>query len=241
MSGLAGQSAAVTGATSGIGRSIALALARCGVDVHLIGRDAGKAARVVAELRAAVPTATVRLWVMDFSQDISAAASRLAADAALDILVHSAGSMLLKPFEDTTDDDFDAQLRINALAPFALTRLLLPTLRRQQGQVVFINSSASQQKARANQAAYAASKYALTAVADSLREAVNESGIRVLSVYPGRTATPMQESLFASEGRPYPGERLLQPEDVADSVIAALTLPRTAEVTDIHLRPFRKH
>jgi CDP-diacylglycerol--serine O-phosphatidyltransferase len=161
--------------------------------------------------------------------------------AAVDILVHSAGSILLKPFEATTDDEFDAQLRINARSPFILTRALLPCLRNRQGQVVFINSSASQQKARSHQSAYAASKFALTAIADSLRDEVNDAGVRVLSVFPGRTATPMQESVFEFEQREYCGERLLQPEDVAESVVSALSLPRTAEVTDLHLRPFRRH
>jgi NAD(P)-dependent dehydrogenase (short-subunit alcohol dehydrogenase family) len=240
VSSLAGQRAAVTGATSGIGKSIARALARAGVEVLLIGRSAEKAGIVAGELRAAVPDARVQVCLMDFATDIREAAARLAADAAPDILVHSAGSILLKPFEATTDDEFDAQLRINARSPFILTRALLPGLRRRQGQIVFINSSASQQKARSQQSAYAASKYALTALADSLRDEVNDAGVRVLSVFPGRTATPMQESVFEFEQREYCGERLLQPEDVADSVVSALSLPRTAEVTDIHLRPFRR-
>jgi NADP-dependent 3-hydroxy acid dehydrogenase YdfG len=87
---------------------------------------------------------------------------------------------------------------------------------------------------------YAATKHALKAVADSLRAEVNSQGIRVLSVYPGRTATPTQESLHALEGKPYRPTRLLQPEDVAAVVMNALCLPRTAEVTDIHIRPMMK-
>jgi NAD(P)-dependent dehydrogenase (short-subunit alcohol dehydrogenase family) len=241
VSSLAGQTAVVTGATSGIGKSIARALVRQEVEVHLVGRSAEKAERVAGELRADVPDARVRVCLMDFSTDIREAAARLAEDAAVDILVHSAGSILLKPFEATTDDEFDAQLRINARSPFILTRALLPCLRNRQGQVVFINSSASQQKARSHQSAYAASKFALTAIADSLRDEVNDAGVRVLSVFPGRTATPMQESVFEFEQREYCGERLLQPEDVAESVVSALSLPRTAEVTDLHLRPFRRH
>jgi len=74
-------------------------------------------------------------------------------------------------------------------------------------------------------------------VADSLRHEVNALGIRVLSVYPGRSASNLQRQIHASEGKPYHPESLLQPEDVASVVLNALCLPRTAEVTDIHIRP----
>ena len=88
-------------------------------------------------------------------------------------------------------------------------------------------------------AAYAASKTALKAVTDSLRSEVNADGIRVLSVYPGRTASAMQEALYKQEGRIYEPEKMLQPEDVAETVVSALSLKRTAEITDILIRPCR--
>jgi NADP-dependent 3-hydroxy acid dehydrogenase YdfG len=87
---------------------------------------------------------------------------------------------------------------------------------------------------------YAATKHALKAIADSLREEVNAEGLRVLSVYPGRTASPMQAAVHEMEGRAYHPERLMQPEDVAAVVINALSLPRSAEVTDIYIRPLLK-
>jgi NADP-dependent 3-hydroxy acid dehydrogenase YdfG len=69
---------------------------------------------------------------------------------------------------------------------------------------------------------------------------VNSDGIRVLSIYPGRTATPMQEKIHKMEGKEYDPKRLLQSDDIADVVISVLSLPRTAEVTDISVRPFIK-
>ena len=63
----------------------------------------------------------------------------------------------------------------------------------------------------------------------------------MVSVYPGRTATPLQAKIHAVEGRPYAPERLMQPEDVASVVLNALTLPRTAELTDVKVRPMMKH
>jgi NADP-dependent 3-hydroxy acid dehydrogenase YdfG len=87
---------------------------------------------------------------------------------------------------------------------------------------------------------YAATKHALRAVADSLRAEVNPAGVRVLSVFLGRTATPMQATVHQMEGRAYRPELLIQPQDVATLVLNTLSLPRTAEVTDIHLRPMIK-
>ena len=103
---------------------------------------------------------------------------------------------------------------------------------------MFVSSSAGLTP-RAGVSAYAASKAALTALATALREEVNRDGVRVLTVYPGRTAGKMQEQVKAFEGKPYEPERLVQPEDVAQATIAALELPRTAELTDLHLRPMQ--
>jgi NAD(P)-dependent dehydrogenase (short-subunit alcohol dehydrogenase family) len=131
--------------------------------------------------------------------------------------------------------------RLNLRVPYLLTQRLLPLLRRSRGQVVFVNSSAGLH-ASAGLSQYAATKHALKALADSLRCEVNHDGVRVLSVYPGRTASPMQEHLHRQqpEVRPYRAADLLQPEDVAAVVVQALSLPRTAEVTDLHVRPFVK-
>jgi NADP-dependent 3-hydroxy acid dehydrogenase YdfG len=104
---------------------------------------------------------------------------------------------------------------------------------------VFLNSSAGLM-AHTNVGQYTATKHALKAIADCLREEVNGDRIRVLSVFPGRTATPLQRRLHVVEGREYRPERLLQPEDVASVVVSALCLPRTAEVTDINIRSMSK-
>ena len=123
--------------------------------------------------------------------------------------------------------------------PYALTQALLPMLKAQRGQVVFINSS-SGIGAKPMTAQYDSTKHALKAIADSLRGEVNAHGVRVLSVYLGRTASEMQERIHQHEGKPYRPELLLQPADVASVIMNALNLPRTAEVTDIHIRPMMK-
>jgi NADP-dependent 3-hydroxy acid dehydrogenase YdfG len=170
-------------------------------------------------------------------QDVRQTADLIQQDVAhIDMLIHSAGVICFGRLESAAIEDFDRQFRVNVRAPYALTQALLPLLRSRRGQIAFINSSAGL-NASANVGQYAATKHALKAVADSLRHEVNAEGLRVLSIYPGRTASPMQAAVFKMEGREYRPELLMQPEDLASVVINALALPRSAEVTDINVRP----
>jgi NADP-dependent 3-hydroxy acid dehydrogenase YdfG len=240
MLSLANQVAVVTGAGSGIGKAIALSLAADGAKVCLVGRSLERLQAVADSAKGSSGAMTICEADLGVDADIHNLAARLERDfGGVDILVHSAGVMSMGKTEQASMDDFDRQYRINVRGPYLLTQALLPLLKVRPGQVVFVNSSAGL-TARAGVGQYAATKHALKAVADSLREEVNAEGIRVLSVYPGRTASPMQEAVFALENRAYHPERLMQPADVASVVVHALRLPRTAEVTDISIRPLLK-
>jgi short-subunit dehydrogenase len=133
----------------------------------------------------------------------------------------------------------DMMYQVNVRAPFLLTQLLLPDLVKSTGQIVFINSSAAIAPNTAL-AGYSSTKAALKSIADCLRLEVNASGIRVMSVYPGKTASNMQERAHTLAGKPYDAASLMQPEDVARMVLSALALPKTAEMTDLHIRPMKK-
>ncbi len=240
MTALAEQVAVVTGGGTGIGRAVARALGLQGAMLALVGRRPAPLESVAAATREAGGQA--RAYPADLGRDdeISDLAGALKRDFGhADILVHSAAIVRPGTVADAPGEDFDLHYRINLRGPYLLTQALLPMIRARQGQIVFINSSVGL-TARARVGQYAATKHALKAIADSLREEVNRDGVRVLSVYPGRTATPAQEVLHALEGRPYRPDRLLQPEDVAAMVLTALCLPRTAEVTDIQIRPMVK-
>ena len=136
----------------------------------------------------------------------------------------------------STPGALDTIMAINVLGPYELTRQLLPGIVERRGQIVFINSSIVRGGGPAT-GQFAATAHALRAVADSLRAEVNPLGVRVLSVFPGRTATPRQAMIFAREGREYEPESLLQPRDVAATVIHSLTLPASAELTEVWIRP----
>jgi len=232
--------AVVTGASSGIGKAITLGLAAQGATVCLVGRRLDALEEVGEIARETSPRVLVHQADLTMDEDIRDLGMRLHDEVGrVDILVHSAGVISLGHVETTSVKDFDWQYSVNVRAPYMVTQALLPMIRSCRGQIVFINSTAGR-IASPGVSQYAATKHALKALADSLRGEVNVDGIRVLSVFVGRTATPMQASVHKLEGRSYHPERLLQPEDVAAVVINALSLPRSAEVTDINIRPLTK-
>jgi NADP-dependent 3-hydroxy acid dehydrogenase YdfG len=240
MAAFNGQVAVVTGASSGIGKAIALRLALQGARLCLVGRDRDALALVAEQTRPADQETLAYQADLARDEQIDGLAARLEQDVGrVDILIHSAGVIALSHLDRALVEEFDRQYRINVRAPFLLTQRLLPMLLDRQGQIVFINSSAGL-RASAGAGQYAATKHALKALADSLREEVNAAGVRVISIFPGRTASPMQAHVHAHEGRAYLPERLLQPDDVAAVVVHALGLPATAEVTDVSVRPLKK-
>ena len=235
-----GQICVVTGASRGIGRALTVALAQKGARVWAIARSREQLDALVDEIEET--TGTVIPIVADLEQDSdldSAANEIMSRGDRVDVLIHSAGAIVLGTLESVSGADFDRQYRVNMRAPVVLTQTLLPALKEVGGQIVFINSSAGM-RASADNVLYAATKHGLKAIADGLRDAVNADRVRVISVYIGRTATPMQASVHQHEGRPYRPELLLRPEDVVDVVLAALLVPPSGEVTDVSVRPIAK-
>jgi NADP-dependent 3-hydroxy acid dehydrogenase YdfG len=236
------KNALVTGASGAIGGAVARALLDEGYRVFALGRDADRLQALSTPRTDRLVALAVDLDRPEATQQIAVAVSQ--PDAGLDLLVHAAGVYGLATWAEGAEDDpaiLAQQLRSHVENPWRLTRDLLPALERARGEVVFVNSSAGVSGAppAAGLGPYAAAKAAERALADSLRQEVNPAGIRVLSIYPGRTAGRIQEALHAAEGRTYRPEALVQPADVAAAILAAIRLPRTAEITDLHLRPFQ--
>jgi NADP-dependent 3-hydroxy acid dehydrogenase YdfG len=227
----------ITGAGSDLGAAIARVLADLGATVALVGRR-----REPLEKTAAGLVAPSEIWPTDLTKDdelgelIEAVSRRF---GRLDVLVHCAGIYRRAPIERAAPEDLDVQFQANVRAPYRLTKGLLAMLKASQGQIVFVNSTQGL-TAGATLGQYAATQHALKAIADSLRAEVNEHGVRVLSLHLGRTATQRQEAIFRGEGRIYRPELLLQPGDVASVIACCLTLPGTAEVTSLNIRPMTK-
>ena len=156
----------ITGASGGIGSAIASALAAEGVRLFLVDR---------APERLTVPGEVFQADLTDDVQLRAAAGRVREIYGGVDVLIHSIGLFRAGPIETAPVEDLDAQYRVNLRVPYLLTQELLPSLIERRGQVVFLNSSAGSHPAKGSWGAYSATKHALRAVADSLRDEVNGS------------------------------------------------------------------
>jgi short-subunit dehydrogenase len=218
----------LTGAGSGIGAVLAQRLLERGDEVVVVARSQERAEEIAVDL----PGAGV--VVADLARPESVGTLEL--PDSLDSVVHAAGVVELGPVAELGVDAWVSQLQVNLVAPAVLTRVALPALRRARGTVVFVNSGAGL-FAHPQWSAYAASKHGLRALADALRGEEAAAGVRVSTVYPGRTATAMQEKVHRQEGKAYDASAWIRPETVADAILHVLDLPRDATISDLTVRP----
>lgn len=228
--------AVVTGAGSGIGRAVALTLARQSWRVVLVGRrpDALEATRTAAGPGAAV-------FVCDLS--CRAAVQRLATDVLarfgrVDALVNAAGTNTRRRALGELDPaDYDRIVATNLHGAFYCTQQFLPAMRRQGGgTIVNINSEAGLRASAKSGAAYVVSKFGLTGLTQTINAEERAHGIRACSIHPGDVDTPLLDQrpvVPDTEAR----ATMLQPEDVAACVWLALSLPPRAIVEELVVRP----
>lgn len=224
----------VTGATSGIGRAMALALQAGGRQVLALGRSVQALAALAGE---APGIETLALDVTDHAALAQALAGRQ-----IDILVNNAGVMPKPgPFDRMEGADIDHTVLVNLQSVLRLTRLVLPQMRaRGAGHVVFTGSSAGHAPG-ANFAVYAATKAAVAAFATALRAEVSADGIRVTELVPGRVETALYTQVLPDDSRDamYAGGHSLRPEDVAEALMSVLNLPARAAVARLDILPTR--
>jgi 3-oxoacyl-[acyl-carrier protein] reductase len=224
MSHLTGKTALVTGASRGIGRASALALARMGAQVLVhYGRGAEEADNVVAEIRKGGGRAdaiAADLAAADGPHKLARQVRSVVGDR-LDILVANAGVSKTATIEETTVGDFDALFAVNVRAPFFLVQQLLPILH--EGSSVVLISSLAARAVVGTIPAYAATKGAIDTLVKHLASALGQRGIRVNAVAPGVVATDMSSFAKTDAGREYAlglqtFKRLAEPEDLGDVV-----------------------
>ena len=221
---LAGRVIAVTGASAGIGRAVALACAQHQAEVILVGRNAARLEAVHTEISASgAPEASIA--VLDLEQALARDYDRVAAAVLerygrLDGLLHNAGLLgTLTPIEHYDVPTWCRVLHVNVTAAFALTQVLIPALKKSQDAAVLFTSSAVGRQGRAYWGAYAVSKFALEGLSQVLAaELEGISHVRVNVLNPGRTRTAMRRQAYPAEDL----ETLPLPESITGAYLALL-------------------
>jgi short-subunit dehydrogenase len=222
-----GLHALVTGASSGIGRALALRLAREGARLSLLARRRDALEAVATEVRAAGSQVQVLVCdVADRGASEAAAAEAVAGQGAVDLLVNGAGYGRHRRFADHEVDDIERMLQVNTLGSIYLTKALLPgMLAARQGWIVFIASVAGK-IASPDESVYAASKFAVVGLASALGLEVEEAGVHVLTVCPGVIRTPFFDDEALSRMPPVALRQMVEPEKLVDAILKALAAGR---------------
>ncbi|AVH39220.1 SDR family NAD(P)-dependent oxidoreductase [Pseudomonas monteilii] len=226
------QRALVTGATSGIGKAIVLALRDAGLQVIAVGRSP----EALAELACEPGVTTLQADVRDYRS----LAATLEGQA-VDVLVNNAGILSTRAaFQDIDEAEIDNMLDINLKAPLHLARQVLPGMvGRGRGHLFFIGSSAGRAP-HPGAAVYGASKAGVSLFCDALRCDLLGSGVRVTEIAPGRVQTQLYKTamgLQAAGSELYDGYESIQPVDIAQLLLAALKMPRQVDVSRLEVFP----
>lgn len=222
MQAIAGKVALITGAGRGIGRATAIALAQEGIHVGLVGRTIENLQKVAEELKAYdVKVAMAAADVADLDS-ITAAVEAIRGElGAIDILINNAGISKFGGFMELTPEEWTKIIDVNVKGVYYATRAVLPEMmERNTGDIVNISSTAGQRGAPLT-SAYTASKAAVIGLSESLMLEVRKKNIRVSTLTPSTIATDMAVELKLTDGNP---EKVMQPEDLADFIVAQLKL-----------------
>lgn len=223
----------ITGASRGIGRACAEALAKAGATLVLMARSEEASAETAAACEAlGAKTLSLAVELSDMAAIDRAMGEVLEAFGRVDALINNAGIWIERPFEQGDMALWESALDVNLKAPMRLTRRALEMMP-DGGAVIFIGSSASK-RSYAKGSNYCAAKRGLLAFAEALFEDARERGIRVCSILPGVVDTDMHAGDESLDG-----EKMIQPEDVAAAAVFALSAPSRVCVSEISIQPQR--
>ena len=230
MNRLQGRVALVTGASRGIGAAVATLLAAEGARVIRVARTLSNQTRGTVQ--------DVACDVTDWDQVSRVASAVIDQHGPPEIVISNAGTFLLRPLETTDEADLDRQLGVNLRAPFAVAKAFLPVMARAgRGSFITVGSVADHVGYPEN-AAYAASKYGLRGLHETLLQEYRGSGVRMTLVSPGPTDTSVWDP-FNPDARPgfIPRDGMLRPDDVADAILFVATRPAHVLIDWLRLGP----
>lgn len=224
MNDLKNKNALITGAGKGIGKAIALALAKEGVNVILVARTQEEIDSVAAKVRSLrVKALAITADVADINSVNSAVEKALAEFGTIDILINNAGIAAFGKFLELEPKDWERIIQVNLMGTYYVTRAVLPNMiERQTGDIINISSTAGL-SGGALTSAYSASKFAVLGLTESLMQEVRKHNIRVTALTPSTVATHMAKELKLTDGNP---DKVMQAEDMAELIVAQLKLNR---------------
>lgn len=230
------RTALITGASSGIGKATALAFAKAGINLALVGRSQAKLT-AVAEAAIAVG-ASAKTYVVDLSQldRVATQIAEIAADSDnLDILINNAGMGYTGAMGDTPLADWQRVIDLNLTSVFQCIQGILPHLRRQKSGVIVNISSIASKQVFPDWGLYSVSKFGLMALTKAIAQEEREHGIRVSAICPGSVNTPIwdTDTVHADFDR----SAMLTPEMVAEGILYAVLAPAGAVVEELTIMP----
>ncbi|WP_413998992.1 3-ketoacyl-ACP reductase [Flavobacterium sp. W1B] len=224
MNDLKNKNALITGAGKGIGKAVALALAKEGVNVILLARTQSDLDQVAKEVNAfGVKSLSLIADVSDINSVNQAVEKALTEFKTIDILINNAGIGAFGKFLELEPAVWERIIQVNLMGTYYVTRAVLPNMiERQTGDIINISSTAGL-SGNAMTSAYSASKFAVLGLTESLMQEVRKHNIRVTALTPSTVATDMARDLKLTDGNP---EKVMQAEDMAELIVAQLKLNR---------------
>ena len=235
------KTALITGATSGIGRATAHEFAKHGIKLILCGRRQDRLDTIKRALSKQTDVTTLNFDVRDKTEVFNAIASLPESFRNIDVLINNAGNAHgLDPIQTGDTDDWDAMIDINVKGLLYVSKAVIPQMtERKSGHIINIGSSAGKEVyAKGN--VYCASKHAVIAITDGMRIDLNPFNIKVTAINPGLVETEFSQVRFKGDtiaDNVYKGYKALQPEDIADIILFAITRPQHVSIADLLVFP----
>jgi len=222
MQSLQGKVALITGAGRGIGRAAAIALAKEGVKVGLVGLTPSNLENVRQEVQSLGANAAIAAADVKDLNSATQAVDRIRHElGAIDIVINNAGTAKFGKFLELSPEEWEHIIRVNLMGVYNVTRAVLPEMiERRSGDIVNISSTAGERGAAAT-SAYSASKFAVLGLSESLMQEVRKHNIRVTALTPSTIATDLAIEQKLTDGNP---DKVAQPEDLAELIVAQLKL-----------------
>ncbi len=226
MESLKGKYAFVTGGSRGLGKATAIALAKEGVNVAISGRNEALLKSVCLEIeQLGVKAAYVVFDVAKKEEVKKGIAQLISVFSTIDILVNNAGIASFGTFAEMDEDEWESIIQTNVLGMYYVTKAILPQMiARNEGDILNVASTAGL-TGNPTTSAYSASKFAVVGMSEALMKEVRKNNIRVVTLTPSTIASDMSKELKLTDGNP---DKVLQPEDFAELIIATLKFPRRA-------------